>query len=220
MKLIILLLPVSLALLSGCTTAYKTGQTPDDVYYSPTREREAYASTEENEEQRYSDEYYEDRYLRMKVRNQRRWSDLDDWYYADYRNRHNVYLGCCFCKNTWSPYAYWNTYHNPYYNNYVIIKDVRTPVYNKPRTFNLNSYNPAQSNTRTFSNTKVNATSNNQTYRPSSTNNDRGNRLRDVFRGSGNSSSSGSTPKTSSSSSGNSGSSKPSGSSSAPVRRF
>ena len=33
----ILLLALFVAALSSCTTAYKTGQTPDDVYYSPAR---------------------------------------------------------------------------------------------------------------------------------------------------------------------------------------
>ena len=28
---------VSAAIFSSCSTAYKTGQTPDDVYYSPAR---------------------------------------------------------------------------------------------------------------------------------------------------------------------------------------
>jgi hypothetical protein len=225
MKLTILLLSVSIAFLSSCTTAYKSGQTPDDVYYSPAQDREEYVNTEkeEDDEYRYNDEYYEDRYLRMKVRNRTRWSDLDDWYYSDYRNRYNVYLGCCFCQNTWSPYSYWNTYHNPYYNNYVIVKDVRTPVYNKPRTFNLNAYNPAQSNTRSFSNTKINQSTNTNTYTPRNNNNNNGNRLRDVFRSSNSSNTSSSSSSNNSSSTQSSGS-KPSSSSSsgssAPVRRF
>ena len=229
MKLTLLLLSVSIAFLSSCTTSYKSGQTPDDVYYSPARDIEEndYVSTERDEDEyRYNDEYYEDRYLRMKVRNRTRWSDLDDWYYSDYRNRYNVYLGCCFCQNSWSPYSYWNTYHNPYYNNNVVVKYVKTPTYNKPRTFNLNSYTPTQSNTRSYNNTKVNQPSNNSSYTPRSTENSNGNRLRDVFRSSNTSSSSSSSSSSSTNSSSSSGSSgsKPASSSSsgssAPVRRF
>ncbi len=218
MKLTILLLSVSLIALASCTTAYKTGQTPDDVYYSPVQDREEYVEAQNEDEPRYNDEYYEDRYLRMKVRNRTRWSDLDDWYYSDYRNRYNVYLGCCFCQNSWSPYSYWNTYHNPYYNNYVIVTNVKSPVYNKPRTFNLNAYNPNQSNTRNYSNTKIDQTGSNSRYTPRPTDNGNGSRLRNIFR-SNNSSSSGTVKP--STSSGSSGSSKPASSgSSAPVRRF
>ena len=66
----ILLLALSVAALSSCTTAYKTGQTPDDVYYSPARPQDEYVRTEKQDDRRYlSDEYYYDRYLRMKVSN-------------------------------------------------------------------------------------------------------------------------------------------------------
>jgi uncharacterized lipoprotein len=37
MKTKLLLLAVSVAVFSSCSTMYKTGQTPDDVYYSPLR---------------------------------------------------------------------------------------------------------------------------------------------------------------------------------------
>lgn len=33
----ILLVALSVAAFSSCSTAYKTGQTPDDVYYSPVK---------------------------------------------------------------------------------------------------------------------------------------------------------------------------------------
>lgn len=237
MKLTILLLSVSLAFLTSCTTSYKTGQTPDDVYYSPERAGEEYVRTENDREPRYNDEYYEDRYLRMKVRNRTRWSDLDDWYYSDYRNRYNVYLGCCMCESNWSPYSNWNTYYNPYYQNYVIIKNVKSPVYTRPRNFNLNAYNPSnQQNTQNYTNPKYNSatsnsSNNNNSYTPrTNNNNNNGNRLREIFRsensGSSSSSNSSSTPSSSnssssSSSSGSSGGSKSGSSgSSAPVRRF
>jgi hypothetical protein len=214
MKLTILLLSVSLAALTSCTTSYKTGQTPDDVYYSPTRPQEEYVQRDQEEEQpnRYEDQYYEDRYLRMKVRNRNRWNDLDDWYYSDYRNRYNVYLGCCFCTNTWSPYSHWNNYYNPYYQNYVIIKNVNAPVYSKPRTFNLNTYNSNPQTTRNYNPVKYGSPSNtsNSYSNPRNVNTNRsnssGNRLRNVFENnsSSSSSSSGSNSSSSSSSSGSS----------------
>lgn len=233
MKLTILLLSVSLAILSSCTTSYKTGQTPDDVYYSPERTQDEYVRTDrEEDEPRYNDDYYENRYLRMKVRNRTRWSDLDDWYYSDYRNRYNVYLGCCFCYSNQSPYSQWNNHYNPYYQNYVIIKNVKSPVYTKPRTFNLNAYNTSQQNTRNYSNPKLNSSGNtnntNNNYSPrSNRDNNTGDRLRETYKSSNSSSSTSSPTKTSSSSSSSSSNNSSSGGtksgssgSSAPVRRF
>ena len=42
----ILLLAISAAALSSCSTMYKSGQTPDDVYYSPGQERVASTETD------------------------------------------------------------------------------------------------------------------------------------------------------------------------------
>ena len=67
MRSSILLLVLSAAVLGGCTSAYKTGQTPDDVYYSPARQQDEYVNVKENDDTRYqgNDEYYDDQYLRM-----------------------------------------------------------------------------------------------------------------------------------------------------------
>ena len=46
MKPQILLLAFLVAALSSCTSMYKTGQTPDDVYFSPTRPQDEYAQVE------------------------------------------------------------------------------------------------------------------------------------------------------------------------------
>ena len=62
MKSAILLLALSAIIFSSCTTAYKSGQTPDDVYYSPARPQDEYVKAQRNDN-RYSDDYYEDRYL-------------------------------------------------------------------------------------------------------------------------------------------------------------
>ncbi len=71
MRSSILLLVLSTAVLGSCTSAYKTGQTPDDVYYSPARQQDEYVNVKENDDRRYqgNDEYYDDQYLRMKVHN-------------------------------------------------------------------------------------------------------------------------------------------------------
>jgi len=252
MKTTILLLAVSLAAFSSCTTAYKTGQTPDDVYYSPARPQqnnddedndEEYARIEKNDDRQYrsNDEYYDDRYLRMKVQNRSRWSELDDWYFNDYRYRryYSYSNNYCCCNSSWIAHSWWNSYYNPYYNNYVIINPKTTFAYSRPRTFNLNTYTPGSVQTGNNSNPKYNTAwgsnntgSNNNNYNgprnSSSTNNSNsGNVLRNIFRGSGssgsnnNSGSSGSSGSSNNnSSSGSSGSSSSGGSSKAPVRKF
>ena len=232
----ILLLAVTVAVLSSCTTSYKTGQTPDDVYYSPARpQAEEYVQRDKKDnDRRYrnnDDDYYEDQYLRMKVRNRYRWSDLDDPYNSRYN--YSTYNYGAF-GNPWTPATYWNNHYNPYYHGTAIITTQTPPRYSGPRTFNLNSYNNTALTNGTYTNPKAtgpgSSTSNtNNTYnapRNSSSNNgsNSGNILRNVFNSnnssnnsSGNStnnnSSSTSTPSSSGSSSGSSGSS-------APVRRF
>ena len=44
-----------LAAFASCSTAYKMGQTPDDVYYSPAKPQSEYAS---NDRDREDDSYY------------------------------------------------------------------------------------------------------------------------------------------------------------------
>ena len=217
-----------LALVFGsCTTAYKTGQTPDDVYYSPTRPQDEYVRTEKRQEQyQYDEQEEDDRYLRMKVRNRRVWSDLD-YYYSDpyafrYYNRLNTFNNIYF-NTPWNNYSAWNYFYNPYnrfnyYNPYgpqVIVVNPRTQNASRPRFYNLNVYNnPGQNNNpKTTNNPKrVFRNSDNDTYSSGT--------LRNVFRNntSSNTSTQPSTPTRSSSGSGSSGSGTKS--SNAPVRRF
>jgi hypothetical protein len=233
MKSKILLLAFTIALFTSCTTAYKTGQTPDDVYYSPARpDADEYVKTEKKQDRtyRYDEEYYEDQYLRMKVRDRYRWSELDDPYY--YRSRYNYVSYNCACfSNPWSPSTYWNSYYNPYYQSHVYINP-KSATYTGPRVFNLNTYNNnALTNNNyinpKFNNGNSNSGSNNTYSSPRNStrsNENAGNILRDIF-GSSNSNSSNSSsssPKSSGSSgsSSSSSSSSSSNSSSAPVRKF
>ena len=48
MRSAILLLVLSAAILGSCTSAYKTGQTPDDVYFSPERQQDKYVTAKED----------------------------------------------------------------------------------------------------------------------------------------------------------------------------
>ncbi|MBK7098834.1 MAG: hypothetical protein IPH58_11325 [Sphingobacteriales bacterium] len=126
---LIIMLAIAL-MMGGCATAYQTGQTPDDVYSSPAAPESEYVKAKKSDDRRYRQydgeedytyEDYDDRYLRMKVRNRYQWNDLDDWYY--YGNRYNFsyynnwgyWNDPWYWNNPWSPVSYWNMYYNPYY---------------------------------------------------------------------------------------------------------
>jgi hypothetical protein len=260
MKPSILLLALAVMAITSCTSAYKTGQTPDDVYFSPQRQQSEYvAANDRNDDPGYynGDDYYGDRYLRMKVQNRYQWSGLDDYYYNDrysyggfggYSYYNGIYL-----NNPWSPISYWNYYYNPYYNSYY--NPYYSPVFiigpkggstsytvsNRPRVFNLNTYNNAQVTNGNYTNhrydinsspSNVNTNNYNSNYRNSRTS--AGSFLRNAFRTNDNYNSnnrnynsndnnsrsfnnnSGSSPSSGSRSSGGSSSSG----GSAPVRKF
>ncbi len=246
MRSSILLLVLLAAVLGGCTSAYKTGQTPDDVYYSPERQHDEYVRIKDNDDRRYQgdDEYYDDRYLRMKVRNRVMWSDLDDYYFYNPRYSYSYYNSWNW-NNPWSPYTYWNYYYNPYCSHQVIYSGYSKVSYNHPRVFNLNTYNSTQLTNNNYTNPKGSIYNNNNysnnnsrplriigTNSNSNSNNNSssnaGNFLRNIFNSSSNNNSSPSSSSSSRSSSSNtnsSSSSSPSSSGSssggtAPVRRF
>lgn len=99
-----LLLVSIVAGLSSCTTMYKSGQTPDDVYFSPAPSGESYARVDQQRDGRYEDDYYDsDRYLRMKASRRNRWSSFDDDFF--YWN-----------NPTWNNSVYFNSFSNPWRN--------------------------------------------------------------------------------------------------------
>jgi hypothetical protein len=219
-------------LFASCTTAYKSGQTPDDVYYSPARPQDEYVRTEKQDDSRYryddEESYRDDRYLRMKIHD-RRYSGLYDDYYSYNPYYYHYYNGRLNYNSPWSSYNYWNYYYNPYYAPVITVVP-RTPVYNKPRTFDLSLYNPQPTNNNpkgvrnTY--TTPNNTGNNNSNNYRNSGRDAGSFLRDVFSGSSsnnnssNSSSSSNTRSSSSSSSSSSSNSSSGSSSNAPARRF
>jgi len=197
---------------ASCTSAYKSGQTPDDVYFSPARPQDEYVRVGKNDDRQYysDEEYRDDRYLRMKIRN-RRWSTLDDGYAYNYGYGYNYYPSSSYVYyNSWNAASLWNYYYNPYcsYNN-IIISNPKSTVYNKPRSFNLHVFDNTvnQTNPKAYrpANTKGYSNSRNDNYNNSGTN--AGGFLRNVFGGSDNSSNSSNSKVNSSSSSSNSSSS-------------
>jgi hypothetical protein len=98
----------------GCSTAYKSTQTVDDVYYSPGRPSEERVDVKKEEEKKQQYDQYissaDDRYLRMKVSNYSRWYSLDDYnYWNDSRYDFNAY------NSYYNYHTGWNSYY--YYNN-------------------------------------------------------------------------------------------------------
>lgn len=115
--------------LNSCTTLYKTGQTPDDVYYSPTRPYvETYVETTREEEVIYQPEY---RVIRMGI-NDPRWRNFDQDY------RYNTYNYGSKFDNYYSPY--YNSYYSPIYN--PVFYSPALPKNTSPRMENLGGYSP------------------------------------------------------------------------------
>jgi len=135
MKLSITLLVLTVAVLSSCTTAYKTGQTPDDVYFSPVHKQAEYVQVEQKEERpvQTSEDYYEDRFLRMRIEDRNRWSALDDYYFNN-TYAYNSYGNYYSLNSPWNSYWAWNCHYNPYYGGIpyypggVIMKTPRTYI--------------------------------------------------------------------------------------------
>ena len=121
----ILLIALSTVILMSCSTAYKTGQTPDDVYYSPTK----YGEEKNNDRTEIKRTTPEDLEIRM-CAHDRRWRYFDD----DYRYSNSPYhYYTCGCSN----YSY---YYNPYYNIWPVYTSKVIAPNTTPRMVNLNGY--------------------------------------------------------------------------------
>lgn len=132
----ILLIAFSAVAITSCSTAYKSAQTPDDVYYSPVRIEDERKDDYKREERR--DTYNaDDSRTRMTIRD-RRWRDLNDEYDYTYRNSPYNYSYCnCACN---TGYGY---YYNPFYYPRPLYQTtfVYKPAVNTTsRTVNLNAY--------------------------------------------------------------------------------
>ncbi|RYY67425.1 MAG: hypothetical protein EOO12_01140 [Chitinophagaceae bacterium] len=201
----------------GCTTPYKSGQTPDDVYFSPAKPEAEYVQVEERDETPRT-ETREDRYLRLRVRNRDRWSQFDDYYSDPYAYHYST--SNCWCES--NPRLSWSYYYSPYspyYHGYAYVP-LRPAVPNRPRNFNFESYRPPAPGAPVYSSGKPGdyGVPSNATGSGSSSGNTRGSGLRNVF--SGSTRSTGTQPAGSSPSSSSSSSSSTPAPRNAPVRRF
>ncbi|WP_018613013.1 hypothetical protein [Segetibacter koreensis] len=119
MKYKILLYGLIAALVTGCSSAYKATQTPDDVYFSPARAERSVAKQDKYEDYLSSQD---DQYLRMKVRDRNRWSPIDDYEYWN-DSRYMPSYSFDYYRSNWNnfyvwnnPYA-WNNWASPFYYN-------------------------------------------------------------------------------------------------------
>jgi len=204
MKSSVLLLAIAAVALGSCSTVYKTGQTPDDVYYSPARQTEEYVEVKKDQYRSRGYEYDnpDDRYLRMKVRNPYRWNSFDDYYYNDWAYTNSFGYSSFNPFYTWNSYWSWNSYYNPYCRNIVVVNPKTSPtVYGKVRNFNMGTYvnnNPKPTNTKTG--VRPVSRYNNSNYNNSNSNNNSlGTSIRKVFSGGNSNSNSGGSYGTSSS---------------------
>ncbi len=240
----------SLLVFASCSTAYQSGQTPDDVYFSPARPQQEYVQVQDDDNRSYrrgtdynktDDDYYsynDDRYLRMKIRNRNQWAYLDDYYRDPYAyNYYNKYSNNYYYNGYGysNPRGYWNSYYNPYMNSYynghyspygghVIVVAPRTPIKSTPRTFNLHVFDSPQNSTNNrvpdTRSRRYNSNTNRSYTTPSR---NTGNDLRDTYRRTENSNRSSETMSTQKSVTpppASSNSNKSSGNSNAPRRKF
>lgn len=150
MKTKLLLLAVSIAAFSSCSTMYKTVQTPDDVYYSPVRSyEEGYHQNNKDVGSREpANNYYnsEDRAIRMGISNYRYRYLNNDFAYSPYSfYERPSYFGNYYSGNYYNTsygHSYYNDYYyNPYYNAYPVYVTPVSHIKNStPRMTNLNGY--------------------------------------------------------------------------------
>ncbi|MFZ9240370.1 MAG: hypothetical protein ACO22R_04465 [Chitinophagaceae bacterium] len=221
-------------ILVGCSTAYRSGQTPDDVYFSPARNNAGYVVTDEEDGNgRYNASAVpmQDRYMRMKSIGGSRWNVFDDdfsyWNNPYWNNRayfdmysfggfnsiglNSLTLGNPFMFNPMS--YYYSPFSPMYYGQPVVVlntfKTTVAPRNSGPRVYNLSNYNPPRQTVgySKFGNVNISGSSNNSNYYRSNNYNTGGSNR--IFN---NNSSGGSYAPSSNSSSGSSGT--------APVRSF
>jgi hypothetical protein len=172
----------ALALFTSCSSAYKTTQTPDDVYYSPGQkiipadDYVNYSSSDDN-------------YLRMKAQDYEKWSSLDDYdywydsryyannYYSPWTPTFSLGIGVGYYNMypyyAYSPYWYnpWHSCYNPYY---TVVYYKNPAVYYRPvtkstlSTYNNRNYNTYNMPLQTGNRSSMYVNSNSNLYRTKS----------------------------------------------------
>ncbi|MEI7628441.1 MAG: hypothetical protein WCJ80_09380 [Bacteroidota bacterium] len=173
---------------TSCSTAYKSDQTPDDVYYSPGRPAAERVDIVKDQTQRDQYENYvnntDEQFLRMKVGNYYRWNMLDDYsYWNDSRydfSHFNYYSSIGYSNyyghNNWN--FGWGTsffrpnysWGNPYYT-LVTYYNPKTSV-GRPSESGISAYkNKNYTNTNTYYSGNAKSSYNNSNYTTPTSNN-------------------------------------------------
>jgi hypothetical protein len=220
MKTKLILLFGIIAVFSSCSSAYRIGQTPDDVYYSPAPPQNEYVTSDNQQDK---DSYasnnannMEDLAIRRGINDPsfRNNISLDlgsgyypyDSYGSSFYNPYNSYYnpygytGVTFYpynnyyNNFYSPY---NNYYSPYYNSYypplyyITKPGVPASNYNGPRQYNLGAYNINTNRTAPVTTLTTTTTSVPvRTFKPQPNTSGVGNFVRRIFTPSNNNSSS------------------------------
>ena len=145
MKSRILLLLATIVGLGSCTSIYKSGQTPDDVYYSSGQEKEGYVQAKNNRDnyQPYNGDEASDNYLRMKVKDPSRWSTLDYDMYGNYYSPYSAFSPYGGAM-PFMPYAGigYGGYYNPFgWNSYLGYGGMYFGNYYNPYSY-FGGFNP------------------------------------------------------------------------------
>jgi hypothetical protein len=166
----ILLAALAITGFTSCSTVYKSGQTPDDVYYSPVRVIDQ-KQDNTDEDQARKQEDAEDRQIRRGIQD-RRWRNNDD---NNYSYSHNCN---CYCNQ----YGY-GYYNHPYYNPVPYYIPKSAVVNSTPRMINLGSYGSGSNNTVVNPKTGVKTTTG-RVYNNSNNSNGTGlgNTIRQIFK--------------------------------------
>ncbi len=142
MKKNILLFTIVATVLASCSSL-KSTQTSDDVYYSVEKTYQPKEEDKQDEKKQYN---FEDRSVRMRVEDGRRWSSLENpYYYETYRYDYNCNCNCnhygSYNNNNWnnnkfygSNFGYNNWGYSSYYQpRYLASYQVTKPKYIAPR---------------------------------------------------------------------------------------
>lgn len=142
--MLVLGLVFSVMVFNSCTTAYQTGQTPDDVYYSPLRP--AIGSNDDDDDMSRA---REERRIRMGVNNPRyRFMDNTIGFggFDPFFPGWNTWNANPFFNYGWNSWGYnpFNMYH-PVYNPFPVFV-VAPPRNSTPRVTNLSGYGGSYNN--------------------------------------------------------------------------
>ena len=132
-----LLLIVFVFVLGSCSTAYRTGQTPDDVYYSPEPTNDEYVN-QNNQDDRDSYGYRnsEENQIRQGIRNPRLRNSVSIGIGMGY----DPYNSFGYAPSYGSPYGYNSFGYSPYYGNSYGYNSFGYKDFYNPYSYNYNNF--------------------------------------------------------------------------------